>query len=42
MTINGDDRIRIIENENSIVIDQYGIDGVEGTGAVWEYKDAFR
>ncbi len=41
MSFNGDDRIRIIQDSNSAVIDQYGEDSVDGTGEVWEYKDGY-
>lgn len=37
---NGDDSVRII-NATMAVIDQYGVDGVDGTGEVWEYADGF-
>jgi hypothetical protein len=39
--LNGNDRIRIIANSTSIVIDQYGVEGVDGTGESWEYKDSY-
>jgi len=38
---NGDDSIRIINTATSAVIDQYGVDGEDGTGTVWEYKDGY-
>ncbi|TQD38571.1 T9SS type A sorting domain-containing protein [Haloflavibacter putidus] len=41
VNFNGDDRIRIIQDSNSAVIDQYGEDSVDGTGEVWEYKDGY-
>jgi len=41
INLNGDDRIRIIETMTSTVIDQYGVDNVDGTGALWEYKDSY-
>lgn len=41
MSFNGDDRVRIIETSTSTVIDSYGVDGISGTGEVWEYKDGF-
>lgn len=41
MSFNGDDRIRIVLDANSSVIDQYGVDGLDGTGEAWEYKDGF-
>ncbi len=39
--MNGDDGIRIILDADASVVDQYGADGVDGTGTVWEYKDGF-
>ncbi|PID67974.1 MAG: hypothetical protein CR968_03985 [Flavobacteriia bacterium] len=39
--INGDDGIRIIKDADSSVVDQYGADGVDGSGTVWEYKDGY-
>ncbi|MDT0294123.1 T9SS type A sorting domain-containing protein [Mesonia ostreae] len=41
MSFNGDDRIRIILDADSSVIDQYGVDGLDGTGEAWEYKDGY-
>ena len=41
MNFNGDDRIRIIETASGTVIDQFGAEGVDGTGSAWEYKDGF-
>lgn len=41
VNFNGDDRIRIIEDATGNVIDQYGEEGVDGTGAFWEYKDGY-
>jgi hypothetical protein len=41
VNFNGDDRIRIIEDVSGSVIDQYGEDGIDGTGTFWEYKDGF-
>ncbi len=38
---NGDDRIRIIETATGNAVDTYGVDGQDGTGRVWEYKDGF-
>jgi hypothetical protein len=37
---NGDDRVRLI-NAAMAVVDQYGAEGVDGTGEVWEYLDGF-
>ena len=39
--LNGYDRIRIIENSTTTVIDQYGFDDVDGSGTSWEYKDSY-
>jgi len=39
--LNGDDRIRIIEISTTTVIDQYGVEGVDGSGEAWEYKDSY-
>ncbi len=41
ISFNGDDRIRIIETATSTLIDEYGVDGISGTGLVWEYKDGY-
>jgi hypothetical protein len=41
ISINGDDRIRIIETATSTLVDEYGVDGVDGTGEVWEYQDGY-
>ncbi len=38
--INGDDRVRL-KNVGGVVIDQYGVSGVDGTGEAWEYAGAF-
>ncbi len=40
VSINGDDRVRIIDN-NSAVVDIFGEDGVDGTGTAWEYRDSY-
>lgn len=37
LNVNGDDRLRIIENNGGAVIDEFGEDGVDGTGEAWEY-----
>ncbi len=37
---NGDDAFQIIDN-NSIVIDRFGEDGVDGTGTAWEHEDSY-
>lgn len=41
MNVNGDDRVRIIHAGTSAVIDQYGVESVDGTGEVWEYTDSW-
>ncbi len=41
LNINGDDRVRIIETNSGAVIDTYGVDGQDGTGTAWEYKDGY-
>lgn len=41
VNVNGDDRIRIIETSSQDVIDQYGVDSVDGTGEFWEYVDGY-
>ena len=41
LSVNGDDRIRLIETASSTVIDQYGEEGVDGSGTPWEYKDGY-
>ena len=41
VNFNGDDRIRIIEDATGNVIDQFGEEGVDGSGQAWEYKDGF-
>lgn len=41
VNINGDDRIRIINSNDLSVIDQYGVDSVDGTGEFWEYQDGY-
>lgn len=40
MNLNGDDRIRIINTTTMAVIDQYGAEGVDGSGTTWEYADS--
>src|SRR5690554_6743618 len=37
LNVNGDDRLRIIENNGGAVIDEFGEDGVDGSGELWEY-----
>ncbi|GGH35972.1 hypothetical protein IA57_06935 [Mangrovimonas yunxiaonensis] len=41
INVNGDDRIRIIETATTTVIDQYGAEGVDGSGQSWEYADSY-
>lgn len=41
ININGNDRFRIIITTTSAVVDAYGVDGVDGTGEAWEYKDGY-
>ena len=37
---NGDDAFRIVDSSSN-VIDIYGVDGEDGTGMPWEYKDSY-
>lgn len=41
VNINGDDRIRIVETATTSVVDQYGVDSVDGTGEAWDYTDSY-
>ena len=41
LSINGDDRVRIIKDSDSSVIDQYGLEGTDGSSTNWEYKDGY-
>lgn len=41
MSVNGDDRLRIIKDSDSSVIDQYGVSDTDGSGKSWEYKDSY-
>ncbi|WP_426432276.1 T9SS type A sorting domain-containing protein [Winogradskyella sp. HB-48] len=41
MNVNGDDRVRIILTADSTVIDQFGAEGIDGTGTTWEYLDSY-
>ncbi|GGE14415.1 T9SS type A sorting domain-containing protein [Psychroflexus salis] len=41
VNFNGDDRVRIIEDATSTVVDQYGAEATDGTGEVWEYQDGY-
>ena len=41
LNFNGDDRIRIIETSTTTVIDQFGEEGIDGTGMPWEYTDGY-
>lgn len=38
---NGDDKVRIIEDATLSTIDQFGVDGVDGTGETWDYQDSY-
>ncbi|WP_378175294.1 T9SS type A sorting domain-containing protein [Aquimarina sp. SS2-1] len=41
INLNGDDRIRIILNSSGATVDQFGVDGIDGSGQTWEYTDSF-
>ena len=41
MNVNGDDRLRIINTASTAVIDQYGVEGVDGSATAWEYLDSW-
>lgn len=41
VNINGDDGIRIVLDSDMSVVDQFGENGVDGTGTFWEYKDGY-
>jgi len=41
LSINGNDRVRIIETSTTAVVDVYGVDGLDGSGEVWEYTDGY-
>lgn len=41
INLNGDDRIRIINTATMAVIDQYGVDSLDGSGETWEYADSY-
>ncbi|WP_458628549.1 T9SS type A sorting domain-containing protein [Winogradskyella sp. PC D3.3] len=42
MNLNGDDRVRIVLTSNdTVAIDQYGVDSTDGDGLAWEYKDSY-
>ncbi|MFC0603149.1 lamin tail domain-containing protein [Winogradskyella pulchriflava] len=41
MNVNGDDRVRIILTSDSTVIDQFGAEGIDGSGQSWEYADSY-
>ena len=38
---NGDDRVRLVDITTTSVVDQFGTEGVDGSGLVWEYTDSF-
>lgn len=39
LSINGDDMVQLLCD--GIVVDTYGVEGVDGTGEVWEYTDGW-
>ncbi len=41
VNLNGDDRVRIINTATSVVIDQFGAEGIDGTGTTWETLDSY-
>jgi hypothetical protein len=41
LNLNGDDRLRIINTATSVVIDQFGVSDVDGTGTPWEWVDTY-
>lgn len=41
VNVNGDDGIRIVRDSDGAVIDQFGANGVDGTGTAWEYTDGY-
>lgn len=41
INVNGNDRLRIVKDSDSSVVDQYGISSEDGSGKDWEYKDGF-
>lgn len=41
MSLNGDDRVRIVLSADTTVIDQFGAEGIDGSGTTWEYADSF-
>ncbi|SHJ14853.1 Por secretion system C-terminal sorting domain-containing protein [Mesonia phycicola] len=41
VNFNGDDAIRIVLDSDSSVIDQYGVDAIDGSGQFWEYADGY-
>lgn len=41
LSVNGDDRVRIIKTADATVIDQYGVSDTDGTATVWEYTDGY-
>src|SRR5690554_1020736 len=41
LSVNGDDRLRIIETNGGAVIDEFGEDGVDGSGELWEYVKGY-
>ncbi|MDX1773269.1 T9SS type A sorting domain-containing protein [Oceanihabitans sediminis] len=41
MNVNGDDRVRVVLTADDTVIDQYGVESVDGSGEAWEYADSY-
>ncbi len=41
MNLNGDDRVRIVLTSDTSVIDQFGAEGIDGTGTTWEWADSY-
>lgn len=41
MNINGDDRVRLVNSTTSAVVDQYGVESLDGSGTAWEYTDSW-
>lgn len=41
VNINGDDGLRLVLASDGTVVDQFGADGVDGTGTGWEYADGY-
>ena len=41
LNLNGDDRVRIINTTTQVVIDQFGVSDLDGTGTPWETLDSY-